>query len=255
VLGQHACRCTAPTVQHVREAPVQRRDVDLVRALALVGVEQLLEALLLVLHVERVAHVVVGHDAELEPADARDDRLDGLGLVLALAGQLDDQLALALARGGRLADAVGVDALPQRLDGRVDHLPDVAAGRQVVRRLQLVAHGDAALQVETEDDVVGDHGPGRETQDHEGGDQAPNRARGHGLLRTRALVLAADALLADARRLAALAAQVIELGAPHLALAHDLHRDTSGEWKGKTRSTPSPDTMRRTVKVRPTPRP
>src|SRR5262245_20069293 len=39
----------------------------------------------------------------------------------------------------------------------------------------------------------------------------------------RALVVAADAALADAGRLAALAAQVVELRAPHLALAHDLH--------------------------------
>ena len=67
--------------------------------------------------------------------------------------------------------------------------------------------------------------------------------------RRRGLTEAQAELFLDARRLAAALAQVVQLGAAHVAAALDLDAAISGLYSWNVRSTPSPLEILRTMKL------
>ena len=73
--------------------------------------------------------------------------------------------------------------------------------------------------------------------------------------RTASPPLRSALLLADPRLLADLLAQVVQLGAPHVADAMTSIFSILGECSGNVRSTPTPNDCLRTVKVSRTPCP
>jgi hypothetical protein len=105
-------------------------------------------------HIEVVGDGVLGHDDELERAEALDHLLIGQRLFHRHAGEFDQDVARRRRDAGDFLHATRIEALAERLDGFFE-LPAQRVGVETfrIRVRDRVAQRGAALEVEAEFDV------------------------------------------------------------------------------------------------------